>query len=455
MNEENPYDENDLLERSILAMREAPTPDGPSGRTIADTLAALRGAAGGGVIRGDDAPSVNFFQKVVTMTYLHRKVAALIVAVGGLSAWIVLFAFGVFSSVSFAQVAEKLRDVKSLTCVSRLTIPGQTEPTLMKTEMLGGRMRNELPGKLVVIQDIVTSQVLMLNAQLKTADLTKVEVKGPAAKSLMNVDLIGQMRSFAGKKGEPAGELQIGKVKAKAFRVEDAGKAMTVWVDPATNLPLRIETTAEMAGKKVIVTMDELVFDAVLDEKRFSFDIPAGYTLTRRDVSINMNIEENVATTLRADADVSDGKFPNQLGDPAMMIKRIKASDKGELSPASMKIEMAAGVIQGSLFKYERRKNYDYLPGHSLGEKDAIVFWRKDLESGKIMAIFGDLTIREIKQDEVPAASVDAPPTPPTPVSVQDNVPAPVKVAPAKVVVPPPVREVPPPVLVVPAPTVK
>ena len=130
--------------------------------------------------------------------------------------------------------------------------------------------------------------------------------------------------------------------------------------------------------------------------------------------------------------------------DPPEMVPYTKIDEKGQLTPDSMKLAMASGALTGSLIiGYERRKSYDYLPGHKLGEKDVIVFWRKDKASGKIMAVFGDLTIREIKQDEVPAASAEAALAPPTPVRAE--VAAPVKVAPAKVVAPPPVRDVAPP----------
>ena len=48
---------DDLLEASLAAMRNEKIPSGPSARTIADTLAVLRGA---------EKPS-NFFHKVVAM----------------------------------------------------------------------------------------------------------------------------------------------------------------------------------------------------------------------------------------------------------------------------------------------------------------------------------------------------------------------------------------------------
>ncbi len=435
MNEENQYDENDVLGRSISALKNAHVPAGPSSQTTADTLAALRRAAGAGVLQKDVTPSAGFFQKVLAMSYLHRKAAALIVAAGGLSVWAVLLAFGFFSSVTFAQVAEKLRDIKSLTYSARMTVPGATEPMVIKSEILGGRMRNELPGSTVMIMDIATSQTLILNSALKTANLTKIEVTGQP-KAPIERDVISEMRSLVGKKGESVGELKIGNIKAKGFRVTESGKVMTIWVDPATDLPVRMETNVEIAGKTTNITMDDLVFDAPLDEKRFSMEIPAGYTVTKLTGSISLNIEENVVGMLRIFAKKSDGKFPVKLDDWYAIAQLASADvanvDKpAKLDSESQQLMTYTGSLTSLLFKYDLRKTYDYLPGHKLGEKDAIVFWRKDLETGKLMAVFGDLSTREITKEQLPPPSKDAVQSAPT--VVPSEVLMKVNIAPAAV----------------------
>ena len=62
MNEKDPHD-NSLLERSISALRDAPVPNGPGLRTTADTLAALRKAAGDNPVQTNTGDSIGFVQR--------------------------------------------------------------------------------------------------------------------------------------------------------------------------------------------------------------------------------------------------------------------------------------------------------------------------------------------------------------------------------------------------------
>ncbi len=276
-------------------MRQAPP--GPDRNAAADTLAAVRRAAG--MFQTDDAPNVKLFPKVVTMIYLHKKAVTLTVAAGGLAACVVLLVMAAFPTVSFAQVVEKLRKVRSMTCTERMTLPGQAAPMAAKMEYLGKKMRSEVGDTLIAITDAEAGQAIILDPKAKTARIAKVEVTG-GAKSPLELDPIEELRKLAGKKGEPVGEQEIGDVKAKGFRVTQDGKDFTVWVNPATDLPVRIEMAVAMGSTKVNVTLDDLAFDVPLDEKRFSLEPPAGYAVTRQDLSVSMDVEENVVTVLRA-----------------------------------------------------------------------------------------------------------------------------------------------------------
>lgn len=413
MTDADRYDSDDLLDRSIGAIRRAQAPPGPDGKAAADTLAALRRAAGGGIVASDDARFIALFRKILFMAYLHKKAVALTVAVAGCSVWIALLLVGAFSTVSFAQVAEKLRNVHTMTCTARTTTPGQATAMTARMEYLGNKMRSEVPDLFISINNPETGQSLILDPKTKTARLVKVEVIGPHPKLATELDPIGEMRKLAGKKGEPAGEQQIRGVKAKGLRVTEDSKEFTVWIDPATDLPVRIDMVVESAGKKMSIMFDELAFDVPLDEKRFSLEPPPGYTLSKQELSVNMNVEENVVTLLRATVAANGGKFPDQLNDPAALARLAGSDDKGNPTPEYMKVAMAQGALTGLLFQYEKRKDYDYLPGVKFGGAKAIVFWRRVKESGKIMAVFGDLTIKEITADQVPPPSkADEPPVP-------------------------------------------
>lgn len=68
-----------------------------------------------------------------------------------------------------------------------------------------------------------------------------------------------------------------------------------------------------------------------------------------------------------------------------------------------MKASVSLGFITGTLYNYEKGKTYDYRPGVKLGEGDKVVFWRKDPTTKKYSAVFGDLKIKEVREDELSA----------------------------------------------------
>jgi outer membrane lipoprotein-sorting protein len=392
----------DPLERSLAALQNAPVPDGPSSQTTADTLAALRRVAGTDRIPLNPVGSIGLVQRILTMTYAHRKTAAsLTIAIGAIALWSMLT---LFSSVSYAQVAEKLKAVQSLTCTATINATGKEAPIRLKMMFLDPQhVRTEGPGDKISIVDKSASQLLVLDPTAKTAMLLKYETKGtpPPATGL---DIVEEFRKIGDQKGEAIGEEQIGNVKAKGFRVTEGGRVMTIWADPKTSLPIRIDIAMEVANTKVQMTLSDVVLDARLDAGLFKLDVPNGYTLTNHELTLNLNIEENVAAVLKAYAAATDGQFPADLGDPALITKLVKVDANGKPDADFMKVASNVGALQGLLFPYEKGKTYGYIPGIKFGDDSRIVFWRQDKDSGKYFAVFGDLKTREVKAGEIPAA---------------------------------------------------
>ncbi len=287
------HDPDDRLDHSIAALRNTPIPAGPNAQTIAATLAALRRAASGNFVAPDPTPVsslssvVTLFRSLKITVYRHRKASAISVALS-LAIVCAFSLFGGGNSVSLAQVAERLRSVRSVTSTARTTIPGQNEPIILKVEQLGRRTRSEMPGGVITITDQDFGEILLVNPILKTATLTKMDtlakvelLMGPQQQPAMPFDPIRDLRRLADQQGKSVGEQRIGNVKAKGIRSTLDGREITVWIDPDTKLPLRIETVVETAGQKTRVTLDEFAFDVPLDEKRFSLDAPPGFMPTQ------------------------------------------------------------------------------------------------------------------------------------------------------------------------------
>jgi outer membrane lipoprotein-sorting protein len=395
----NGNDPDDLLDRSLAALQNAPIPDGPGPRTTADTLAALRRATGQDRIPMNPVGSIGLVQRILTMTYTHRKTAAsLTIAIGAIAVWSMLT---LFSSVSYAQVIDKLKSVHSMTCTATVTT-GDKPPLALKMFFLDpGHVRTEGPGTRTTIVDSAAGQVLALESNAKTATLIKYETKGTPPPGA-HLDIVAEFRKLGDHKGEAVGEEQIGDVKAKGFRVNENGRVMTIWADPKTGLPIRIDIDMEAASMKVHMVMSDVVLDAKLDENLFKVEVPNGYTLNQREMTLNLNIDENVATVLKTYAAAMDGKFPDDLSDPTLIVKLVKVGADGKLAPETNKVATSIGMLQGLLFQYEKGKTYDYIPGGKLGEASRIVFWHLDKQTQKYSAIFGDLKTKEVLATDLP-----------------------------------------------------
>ncbi len=142
---------------------------------MAATLEALRRAAS-----GEERPRLSpnpyhIFNKVLAMTFAHKKIAAsVLLAVGALAAWTTL---GLFGSVTYADVADKIRQMHSMTCTSTTTLPDLKDPVVAKIFYRDqGQTRAEGPLNLVMISDVGTGQFLTLDTASRKATLVKIDM---------------------------------------------------------------------------------------------------------------------------------------------------------------------------------------------------------------------------------------------------------------------------------------
>ncbi len=321
----------------------------------------------------------------------------MMLAMGSIVMW---FMFTLFSSVSYAQVADKIRSAHCMSFTATTTLPGQPAPVAIKMLFLDpGHLRHETPGGMVTISDQQTGQTLVLNPATHTAQLVTVGQHD----NVPSGDIAAEFRKLADQKGEPIGDKQIGQVKAKGFRVTSGGFPADVWADPKTGMPLRVEMRVSMGDAAMHMVMSDFEFDRKLDESLFSLEPPQGYALSTMKLEVNLNIEENVVTLLKAYSAAYDGSFPAQLNDPSLIANLFKAKGAGEPTADLMKVASSFGALTGTMFMAKKGVDYEYLPtAAKLGDADKIVFWHKDKESGKYRAVYGDLTIKEVAADKLP-----------------------------------------------------
>jgi hypothetical protein len=387
---------DDLLERSLTALKQERIPNGPSQDVIARTLATLK-----------PAPSHNERKTVVTrilqMTFAQRIAAAVMLTVGALVLWFMFALFGGFGTVSYAQVAQQIKDARSMTFKMKITSPKLPKPVDARVYALEpGKIRNEGPGGVVTITRREPDKIrtLAIIPQLKRA--RAFEIKLSDSKLATAPDFVNEFRKLADHKGEALEPREINGIKARGFRVVIHGEVSSLWVDPKTARPLLVEMDVPAAGEGAKVVMSEIAFDVPLDESLFSLDPPKGYTLEKADLAV-MDLETNLINAFRAYADANGEKFPERFDDWSAYTKAITArSANGKLDPEAMKNVVAVGAVAGLLSSKTKGEDYAYLGKDArLGDKDKLIFWYRDQEKGTYRAIFADLTARDASVEEV------------------------------------------------------
>ena len=79
--------------------------------------------------------------------------------------------------------------------------------------------------------------------------------------------------------------------------LHEPGITVTIWGDPQTGLPIRIESYSALEGVKS--TLSDFVFNVDLDKSLFSVEPPAGYTVQTVQVDASEPAEKDLIALLR------------------------------------------------------------------------------------------------------------------------------------------------------------
>ena len=338
------------------------------------------------------------------MTFTHKIAATVLLTLGGLIIWFVMSLFGSLSGVSYAEVAEQIRDAHfmSWTLSAHFANPGPGREAPMKmVYMAPGVLRSEYSG-LVTITDVNARKTLTLDRKTKIAEL--IETKNRPTTQADMEDMAANFRKLADQQGQRIEDRQFGDVKAKGFSVVSDNMPTRLWVDPKTKLPLEIEMDAKFDGKPMTLVLSDIVFDPPLDDSLFSLEPPADYTLKTQSISPNMDIESNVIGLLQIYASKKNGTFPPKLDDWAAFARLGHSDPKtGRLDPDSARLSGYVGTLTALTFNQTRGTDYDYTPGGAkLGDSEKIVFWHHDAKTGHYRAVFGDLHAADVSEDSLP-----------------------------------------------------
>jgi outer membrane lipoprotein-sorting protein len=309
---------------------------------------------------------------------------------------------------AFHNFADAIVKAKSAKFQMEVTVEGQPKKTFQTWFQAPAQYRQEVD-QVVNVSDLAEGKIMTLIPAEKKVWVLKI--KGtPKDKAKDNYfeqmrRLLADERNADEKNFEKLGEKEIDGKKAVGFRLDSAMGKMTLWGDPQTSYPVRIETAPTgLPATRVVMTHFQM--NVELKPALFDMTVPAGYKVQTVDVDGSPATEADVATAFKACRDMSD-VFPDAIdtvGVTKLIVnytaKQLKNDGAKEPSDEQMQKLMSASVRIGRGFQFilqlppEAEATYAG-KGIKHGAKDTPIFWYKPAGSNRYRVLDAELVFHD------------------------------------------------------------
>ena len=179
------------------------------------------------------------------------------------------------ASVAWSQVVEQISSHTKYKCRQRVVREqGPQYPTMQIYHLNLQQRRQEVEDGTIHIIDMRGADAITV--ELHPADKKATVTKLVGFGSRKDPDIIDMVKRFEQESTEKLGTKKVNGKTLQGFRHQpNENSDFTVWVDPATKLPVEIEIKHLNRGQTLF--LDEFEFDFKLDESAFSTDVPDGY----------------------------------------------------------------------------------------------------------------------------------------------------------------------------------
>jgi len=332
------------------------------------------------------------------MTRIAAAAAVIIIAALGVN-------YIMQPSVTWAQVIEPILNAKTM--VFDLIIGAEDSGMVSHEIVVGSRIRrtmSNMPNMTLVI-DMDDSKMLALDTIGKTALYTDISGDlGDRTRSYIKFvrDVISQLQEG---QVEQLGEQEIDGQKAVVFVGKGHNEQVTIWADPKTACPIRIEAKI---GQDFSFVMKNFEFDADVDESLVSMEVPDGYTQKTNEIALGNATEEDFVESLRIWARIiGDGTFPAAIGTEATMkqmptlVQKVTAMQVSEAEGTKIGMGFAKGMLFHQILESQGQWKYTGA-GVKLGDAAKAIFWYQPQGSQTYRVIYGDLSVKDVAQENLP-----------------------------------------------------
>ncbi|MBN2316417.1 MAG: zf-HC2 domain-containing protein [Sedimentisphaerales bacterium] len=308
------------------------------------------------------------------------------------------------NTVTFAKVVEPILNAK--TVILDMIIGDESGPTMHEI-VVDSRIRRTMSNlpNMVQIIDLDGGQMLALDTEAKTGSYISIEGQLQDATKNYVAFLKQIIRQVKDGKVEKIGEQVIDGQKAIGFVGKGQNEEVTIWADPKTAHPIRIELRlGQMAA-----VMKNLQFDTDVDPALVSMDIPEGYTEQKANIDLGNATEQDFIASLRIWAEVlGDGVFPEQIGTEATMkqmpalIEKLKAMNISEEEGTKIGMTVGKGMMFHQFLETGGADWHYAGAGVKLGDASKPIFWYQPKGSQTYRVISGDLSVKDVAPDNLP-----------------------------------------------------
>jgi hypothetical protein len=310
------------------------------------------------------------------------------------------------SGVAWAEVSQHILNAQ--TAILDIII-GDEEAggPVIHDQIKGSRIRRTMSNMEdeVSIIDLEAMRILSLTVSKKEA--AYIDLKGlPSMPNYMDTlrNIIRELQEKPDFVVEELGKQEIDGREAIGFLARHPKVELTIWADPETALPVRLE----QVGGQMKVICKNVKFDVPMDESLFSMEVPEGYTLQEAELDLLGSTEEDFIEGLRIRAEVfGGGQFPDSLA-VEDFLKEAPSMEKkiDELGLAGEEeIELGMNLNRHLLFIrfFKGQGQWHYAgSGVKLGDAEKAIFWYQPEDSETYRVIYGDLSVKDVSAENLP-----------------------------------------------------
>ena len=267
--------EQDMLARLAEAFAGQAVPTGPSEVVKERLMATLEQRSKSSAV----ASPVKTWRGSTMQKVMSIAAVMAVVAIGALVA-----THPGSSGSAFAAMIDRINDIRTVRFEMRNKLKDaeddldfQTIVTLAKP---WARFEGTVSGQKVIrITNAEAGKVLTLFENSKTAQLS--DSKGKVAQLKAN-DVMEKLRNLPKQGAQSLGKESVGGTSALKYRQEAKGAYYTVWIDPATNLPVQmtIADAVDPSAATISGTFSNFQWDVQVDPSQLTLVPPAGYEVT-------------------------------------------------------------------------------------------------------------------------------------------------------------------------------